>query len=105
MYVGSVVRQAVERFHADGNLTDEQMKELNPIIRNAVYTALHAATIKDKSRKAAEYVAYHTSTIPKYWEEPTLLTNFKDSKASSSKKPARRATKKATRKPTPKGRQ
>jgi len=31
----------MENFYV-AHLTDTQMRELNPIIRNAVYTALHA---------------------------------------------------------------
>ena len=36
-----VVRNATQDFHCQ-HLTDEQMKELNPIIRDAIYTALYA---------------------------------------------------------------
>jgi len=36
-----VVRNAMEDFRC-WHLTDEQMKEMNPIIRNAIYTALYA---------------------------------------------------------------
>src|SRR5262245_60252351 len=41
MYVAMVVRNALEDFHCR-HLSDEQMKELNPLIRNAICTALHA---------------------------------------------------------------
>ena len=34
MYIASVVRNAMEDFHGR-HLSDEQMKELNPIVRNA----------------------------------------------------------------------
>ncbi len=40
-YIAMVVRNAMEDFHCQ-YLTDDQMKELNPIVRNAVCTALHA---------------------------------------------------------------
>ena len=40
-YIAIVVRNAMEDFHCK-HLSDEQMKELNPIIRNAIYTALYA---------------------------------------------------------------
>ena len=36
-YVAMVIRNAMEEFHCK-YLSDEQMKELNPIIRNAVCT-------------------------------------------------------------------
>ena len=37
--ISIVIRNAMEDFHTK-HLSDDQMKELNPIIRNAVYTAL-----------------------------------------------------------------
>jgi hypothetical protein len=40
-FIAMVVRNAMEDFHCQ-HLTDDQMKELNPIIRNAICTALHA---------------------------------------------------------------
>ena len=71
-YLAIVVRNAMEDFHYK-YLSDEQMKELNPIIRNAIYTALYANENQDRSSRAKEYVRYHSSMIPKYWEEPKLL--------------------------------
>ncbi len=71
-YVAIVIRNAMEDFHHK-YLSDEQMKELNPIIRNAIYTAFHANENQDRSSRAKEYVRYHSSMIPKYWEEPELL--------------------------------
>ena len=40
-YIAPVVHNAMEDFHAM-HLSYEQMRELNPIIHNAAYTALHA---------------------------------------------------------------
>jgi len=40
-YMAIVIRNAMEDFHCE-HLSDEQMKRLNPIIRNAVCTAFHA---------------------------------------------------------------
>jgi hypothetical protein len=37
--ISIVIRNAMENFHSN-HLSDEQMKELNPTIRNAVYTAM-----------------------------------------------------------------
>lgn len=37
--IAAYVRINIENFHHD-NLTDEQMRELNPLIRNAIYTFL-----------------------------------------------------------------
>lgn len=39
MLIAIAVRNEMEDFHCE-HLTDSQMKELNPIIRNAIVTAL-----------------------------------------------------------------
>jgi hypothetical protein len=74
-YLAIVIRNAMEDFYHK-YLSDEQMKELNPMIRNAIYTALYANENQDRSSRAKEYVRYHSSMIPKYWEEPQLLGGF-----------------------------
>lgn len=74
-YLAIVIRNAMEDFHHK-YLSDEQMKELNPLIRNAIYTAFYANENQDRSSRAKEYVRYHSSMIPKYWEEPELLGGF-----------------------------
>jgi hypothetical protein len=75
-YIAIVVRNAMEDFHHQ-YLSDEQMKELNPIIRNAIYTALYARETMTKSERSEEFVKYHFSMIPGYWEEPELLKGFR----------------------------
>jgi hypothetical protein len=75
MYLAMVVRNALEDFHCR-HLPDEQMKELNPIIRNALCTALHAVKRSSVSRGARSFVDFHTRMIPKYWERPVLLEDF-----------------------------
>ena len=72
-----VVTNALEDFHAE-HLTDEQMKKLNPIIRNAIYTAMYACHSEKHSKAAARFVSFHLMSIPKYWEEPELLPEFRD---------------------------
>jgi hypothetical protein len=74
-YIAMVIRNAMEDFHCK-HLTDAQMKELNPIIRNAVYTALYAMLFHSDSKKASQFMQYHNSMIPDYWEDPELLTNL-----------------------------
>ena len=76
-YIAIVVRNAMEDFHCK-NLSDEQMKELNPIIRNAIYTAIYAREKCGKSDPLKFFVDYHIMSIPKYWEEPELLGGFKE---------------------------
>ena len=74
-FIAVVVRNALEDFHSK-YLTDEQMKKLNPIIRNAVFTALYAHKHCEQSSRAREFMKYHVSMIPDYWEEPELLEGF-----------------------------
>ena len=57
----------MEDFHCK-YLTDLQMKELNPIIRNAIYTAL----VQVKENPNAMSI-YGQLFIPKYWEDCELL--------------------------------
>ncbi|MBO0860474.1 MAG: hypothetical protein J2P21_18745, partial [Chloracidobacterium sp.] len=71
MYIASVVRNAMEDFHGR-HLSDEQMKELNPIIRNAIYTAFYARENYNRSLAAQSFVDFSVRLIPHYWEEPTL---------------------------------
>jgi len=74
-YVAMVIRNAMEDFHCQ-HLTDDQMKELNPIIRNAVCTALHAFNNYEKAAAAARFADYNFRMIPEYWEDPELLGGY-----------------------------
>lgn len=76
-YIAIVVRNAMEDFHHK-NLSDEQMKELNPIIRNAIYSAIYAHDNRGESGKAERFVEYNMSMIPDYWEAPELLEYLKE---------------------------
>jgi hypothetical protein len=78
MYLASVVRNAMEDFHCR-HLSDEQMNELNPIIRNAIYTALYAHENYNRSLAAQNFVDFSIRLIPDYWEEPTLTDDFLNS--------------------------
>ena len=53
------------------------MDELNPIIRNAVYTAIYAFESRKDSRISEAVVDFHLMSISKYWEEPELLPGFR----------------------------
>ena len=74
-YIAMVIRNAMEDFHCR-HLTDDQMKELNPIVRNAVCTALHAFNNCEKADAAARFVAFNFRMIPDYWEQPELLADY-----------------------------
>lgn len=75
LYLAMVVRNAMENFHVQ-HLSDAQMRELNPIIRNALATALYAMQERHQNPVAAQYVDFHLRMIPPYWEPPVLLTTF-----------------------------
>jgi ribonuclease HIII len=75
-YIAIVVRNAMEDFHCK-HLSDEQMQELNPIIRNAIYTAIYAYETDKQSELSKQSVDYHFMSIPKYWEEHEFTKGFK----------------------------
>jgi len=65
--IAAIIINAMEEFHIK-YLSDEQMKELNPIIRNAIYTALvKLGGDTDKMH------AYYERFVPDNWEECELL--------------------------------
>ena len=78
MFLAMVVRNAMEDFH-NRHLSDEQMMELNPIIRNAIYTGLQAMRHYHRSGGARSFADFQKMLIPKYWEQPELLTDFVES--------------------------
>lgn len=74
-YIAMVIRNAMEDFHCK-HLTDEQMRELNPIIRNAVCTAIHAFQNYERSPRDRQFAEFQFSMVPKYWESPRLLDDY-----------------------------
>jgi len=68
----------METFHSE-HLSDDEMRELNPIIRNAIYTALHAANVQSHDGNAKAWVDSQLIHIPPYWEEPELLSAYRRS--------------------------
>ncbi len=76
MYIAMVIRNAMEDFHCE-HLSDEQMAELNPLIRNAIYTALwalheSAGDTEPNCFLARAFVVHTRLRIPEYWELPEL---------------------------------
>jgi hypothetical protein len=72
LLIAMQIRNSMEDFHVK-YLTDAQVKELNPIIRQAVYKALGLVlepTPEERQRndRSTEYLV---SMIPDYWEIPT----------------------------------
>jgi hypothetical protein len=74
-YIAMVVRNAMEDFHCE-HLSDDQMKQMNPIIRNAICTALHAFMHYESSPEATRFVDFNFMLIPRYWEEPQLTDDY-----------------------------
>jgi len=69
-----IVRNAMEDFHVE-HLSDDQMRQLNPIIRNAICTALHMIENMNND-KVQQYCGFQRLLIPSYWEEPELLEDY-----------------------------
>jgi hypothetical protein len=76
-YIAMLIRNHMENFHCK-HLSDEQMKELNPLIRDSIYTGLYALMIAESSEKARELIDFTVLMIPKYWEEPRLIEGFSE---------------------------
>ena len=75
MYIAMVIRNAMEDFHCE-HLSDDQMKQLNPIIRNAVCTALHTFQHYEQSPRDKQFMDFQLRMIPSYWESPRLLDEY-----------------------------
>ena len=75
MYIALTVRNNMEDFHVK-YLTDAQMKELNPLIRDAIYTALHSITEAEHNKWIKKYVDLGYQMIPDYWEPPKLTDDY-----------------------------
>ena len=65
----------MEDFHCQ-HLSDAQVRELNPIVRNAICTALYAIKNYSVSEKAKLYLDSQAQMIPDYWEQPELIGMF-----------------------------
>jgi len=76
MYIAMAVRNNIEDFHAD-HLSDAQMKELNPLIRGAVFTALEAFTAASAGdERALRWLQFQLRLLPSYWEPPELMEDY-----------------------------
>lgn len=76
MVIAMHVRNEMEEFHGK-NLSDKQMKELNKIIRTAIFEAIYIRnkwinTRKQENRRPWEYrFSWLVMMMPDYWEIPT----------------------------------
>ena len=69
--IASYVRDNMEDFHCE-HLSDAQMKELNPLIRNAIYTALVDI---DEDNLLRAYMIQKFNLEP-YWEDCEYVENL-----------------------------
>ena len=66
--IAAYIRMYMEDFHCK-HLSDEQMKELNPIIRNAIYTFL----IDYYNDNLIDISSVCRLNLPSYWEDCEYL--------------------------------
>ena len=79
MVLAMGVRNAMERLHGGGienSLTDAQMAQINPLVRNAIATGLHAEKHYHHKRAARSYLDFQQMLIPEYWEPAELLDSY-----------------------------
>jgi len=69
--IAMIVRNGMEDLHADGEISDALMAKLNPVIRNGIYSGLHAL-----GDGHPIYILFALSLIPKYWEQPQFLEDY-----------------------------
>lgn len=69
------VRNNMEDFHAE-NLSDKQMRQLNPIVRDAIYNSLTALVNYDKNQGFKNFIDYHVLALPDDWEDPKLYPSL-----------------------------
>ena len=77
MIIATAVRNALEEIHGGGThdlLSDEQMSRINPLIRNAVATALHAMTFPSP---ASRLYLRMVRAVPSFWDPPELLDDYR----------------------------
>lgn len=67
------VRNEMEDFHVE-HLSDAQMKELNPIIRQAIFDVVSFTNEQPKTeadqKQAAQAIDWLVKMMPDYWEIP-----------------------------------
>ncbi len=74
-YITAVVNSNIHDFHAE-HLTDAQMEQLNPLIKNAIYTALHSLFKENRTVVDDRFVELNSALIPDDKEEPMLIDEY-----------------------------
>lgn len=73
LIIASYIRNEMEDYHVE-NLSDKQMKELNPIIRQATYNILKHLKIASSDESindkvnSQNIINFQIQAIPDYWE-------------------------------------
>lgn len=73
--IAMFIRYGIEGFHRE-HLTDEQMRILNPLIRNAIYTALYAIEHAEEEWHCDQQLERMRIAIPSYWEPPVVWNSL-----------------------------
>ncbi|SIS19394.1 hypothetical protein SAMN05880568_3450 [Microbacterium sp. RURRCA19A] len=90
MILAMRVRNAMEDFHVK-HLSDAQMAELNPVIRQAIYDAI-VMIENDNNPNFARNLSYLISMIPDYWEIPGQDEGMQDRKTATRRSNAQLGT-------------
>jgi len=69
MIISAAIRRNIEGFHAK-HIPDEHMKELNTLVRDAVYSTILCLRGGEHDIKMLQYLK---TSIPKYWENPKKI--------------------------------
>lgn len=69
MLMAMYLRNALEDFHV-ANLSDSQMKELNQLLRQALYNATSILETDESDVWRERMMGYLVGMIPDYWEVP-----------------------------------
>jgi hypothetical protein len=86
------IRNNLEELHGGGNrldhtdeggedegLTDEQMRWINPIVRNSVADVLHALANYEDCQPARDLISFCEVLVPGYWEPAELTEDYRES--------------------------
>lgn len=87
------VRNEMEDFHIE-HLSDAQMKQLNPIIRQAIFDIVSLINkrpeTEDDQKNAAQEIDWLIKMMPDYWEIPEKTSRDMKLPEESSKKSSKK---------------
>jgi hypothetical protein len=83
MFMATVVLKAIERARFK-NIFNWRTPNLESIVRNAIYTALHAEATYDESAASKMFVDLVRAQIPNWYEPAKLLQNLSTKKKAAS---------------------